>query len=158
MRALATSLVGAVLAIGAFGLEGACNGDIPQPVACRDIPAGGCPLGHGDPCVDPTCATAYLCDDTSGAWIKDHECPPHPDAGHDAGVDANDAATAGDVDIDVPGANGGPGCADLEPPDCPLGLVVACGTGCCGCEDLFVCQNGGWNAWGYCSDGGVAPR
>ena len=36
------------------------------------------------------------------------------------------------------GAFGGPGCADLEPPDCPLGLALSCNA-CCGCEDLFVC-------------------
>jgi hypothetical protein len=162
MRVVLAS-AGAAIALAAV-VVAACNGDIPQPIACHDIPDGGCPLGYGDPCTDPTCATAYQCDDTSGAWVLDHACPAHPDAGQDAEPrpDAGDAADTGaarDVDVDVPGANGGPGCADLEPPDCPLGVAASCpGTDCCGCEDLFVCVNGGWDPWGYCGDGGITPR
>jgi hypothetical protein len=66
----------------------------------------------------------------------------------------NDASVR-DVSIDVEGAFGGPGCVDLQAPDCPLGLAISCPNGCCGCEDLFVCRNGGWNLWGQCVDGGI---
>ena len=36
-----------------------------------------------------------------------------------------------------------------QAPDCSLGFALACPMGCCGCEDLFVCQGGGWS---YCGD------
>jgi len=26
---------------------------------------------------------------------------------------------------------------------------------CCGCVDLWVCDNGGWNIWAECVDGGI---
>jgi len=41
-----------------------------------------------------------------------------------------------------------------QPPDCPLATGFACATACCGCEDLFVCENGGWTPWGSCGDAG----
>jgi hypothetical protein len=111
---------------------------------------GGCPLAYGTACDDPSCAAAYAC--TNGGWVLDHVC-----AVREAGPDTSVIVDAGvrDVDIDVPGANGGPGCNSLVPPDCTLAAGAACPNGCCGCEDLFVCQNGGWNVWGYCSDGGI---
>ncbi len=128
-----------------------------QPIlACHDIPAGGCPLaGNGAECQDPTCAAAYACDETTGNWIFDHACPPQ-DAGPEASADAaHDAADGGGFDADIdapPGAFGGPGCVTLQPPDCPLGEALICSSGCCGCSDLFVCNDGGWDPWGYCSD------
>ena len=65
-----------------------------------------------------------------------------------------------DVSIDAPpGAYGGPGCVDLEQPDCSLGTALACGgtADCCGCQDLYVCSNGGWVPWGECTDAGITP-
>lgn len=121
---------------------------------CTLIPDGGCPLSHGQACADPACAAAYAC--TADGWLLDHTCPLH-----DSGlVDSSGSTDAGarDVDIDVPGANGGPGCSSLIPPDCALGTGAACPSGCCGCEDLFVCKNGGWSVWGYCSDGGLFAK
>jgi hypothetical protein len=103
-----------------------------------------------------------VCNSNDGSWVFDHACPTRPDAGHDAALDAMDGsvATLRDVEVDVPGANGGPGCADLEPPDCPLALALACGSaGCCGCEELFVCKDGGWSSWGTCTGSGIiAPN
>ena len=43
-----------------------------------------------------------------------------------------------------------PGAVALQAPDCSLGLALACPQGCCGCEDLFVCENGGWSYWATC--------
>lgn len=63
-----------------------------------------------------------------------------------------------DASIDVEGAFGGPGCVDLQMPDCPLGVALTCPSGCCGCEDLFVCKNGGWDLWGSCGVDGAVPR
>jgi hypothetical protein len=73
----------------------------------------------------------------------------------DAYVPEAEAASY-DASIDAPpGAFGGPGCESLVVPDCALGVALACGnSACCGCEDLFVCENGGWELWGTCGDAG----
>ena len=90
-------------------------------------------------------------------------CPPREAGALDAALDG-DADAAPDTSlprfdasfIDAPpGYNGGPECDGLEQPDCPLGDILACPSGCCNCEDLFYCQNGGWNHWGYCDDTGI---
>ena len=143
-RALAAALVAALVA---------CDVADAPVTTCKEIPAGGCPLEHGLACSDPACATAYAC--LNGAWVLDHAC-----AGRDAAADASPAEDAGprDASIDVPGASGGPGCAPLESPDCPLALAMSCGASCCGCVDLFVCRDGGWDLWGACSDGGPTPK
>ncbi len=138
------------LAVTCVLLASACsNQDTPK--TCENVPEGGCPLLHGLACDDPSCAAAYAC--TPSGWSLDHVCPVR-EAGPDTYAPPMDAG-AKDVDIDVPGANGGPGCASLIPPDCTLAAGASCPVGCCGCEDLFVCQNAGWSLWGYCSDGGV---
>jgi hypothetical protein len=144
-----------VLALGVAVTAAIACSDAPNEQPCKNVPPGGCPLSHGFACDDPTCEAAYACE-PGGAWRFDHACPPR-DAGPDALLDAPAAPPPRDAAIDVPpGAFGGPGCADLEPPDCPLGLALSC-SGCCGCEDLFVCSDGGWAAWGACFDGGLVP-
>jgi len=123
--------------------------------ACTNVPAGGCPLSRGVSCEDPTCAAVYACRD-GNVWELDRTCPPR-EAGApvDAG-EASDAADAApnpprDASTDAPpGAYGGPGCDVLQLPDCSLGLALACPSGCCGCEDLFVCESGGWSYWSTC--------
>ena len=122
--------------------------------ACTSIPAGGCPLSRGVACEDPTCEAVYACR-PGNVWELDHACPAREaGAPKDAALDAPPLR---DATIDAPpGANGGPGCDALQVPDCALGLALACPSGCCDCEDLFVCRNGGWVAWGTCSpDGGI---
>ena len=121
--------------------------------ACTGIPAGGCPLSRGVACEDPACEAVYACR-AGNSWALDHTCPardaaPSPDA-------AADAPPLRDGAVDAPpGANGGPGCDPLQTPDCARGFALACPSGCCDCEDLFVCQ-GGWVAWGSCSlDAGI---
>jgi hypothetical protein len=136
---------------------------VPTPAPCVDVPDGGCPEDNGaDVCEDPTCAAVYEC--VSGAWVFQQQCPPHPhDASADVSEAGNDASADAqpDVHIDAPaGAYGGPGCVDLEMPDCPVGIGLACAgmVGCCGCEDLFACVEGGWNDWGVCNEAGVVPN
>ena len=157
-------LVTLASAAAGIALVWACNGDVPAAPECKDIPAGGCPSSFGSACDDPTCAVLYVCTSV-GAWSKVRECPardagPDASASDDGSTDAPaDTRVARDVDIDAPGEFGGPGCQDLQPPDCPLGIAASCPNGCCGCEDLFVCSGGGWNAWGFCGDGGaLIPR
>ena len=135
---------------------------------CVNIPASdGCPGSDLTACNGPTCSSVYACDHTTGAWSYVGACPAH-DAGADVGAstdagdgavnDSRDAHASGrDVNIDVPpGAWGGPGsgCPDLENPDCTLGSAIDCVRSCCGCQDLYVCADGGWNPWGTCNDGG----
>ena len=152
-RVLFGALVtGAVLAVVA-----ACaDGPVPQP--CSDIPAGGCPLSRGVACEDPACEAVYLCR-PGNVWELHERCSHDDEAGirPDATVDAEAPPPAFDASIDAPpGAFGGPGCESLQMPDCALGIALACGAGCCGCEDLFVCEDRGWTLWGACADGGVA--
>lgn len=148
-----------VAAAGA--LHAGCNDDWPTATPCTEIPEGGCPLSRGVACEDPACAAVYACRE-GNQWEFVRECPARPDAGEmDAGeVDAGevDAAPSADASIDAPeGAYGGPGCGYLQAPDCNVGLALACGAGCCGCEDLFVCKRGGWELWGICGDAGIEP-
>ncbi len=145
-----TLLVVFLAGLGIIGLVIACD-DTAAPVTCHDIPDGGCPVQNGLECSDPTCAAAYNCE-PDGGWSLAYTCPP-PDGGV---VDVANETAASDAGYDIdapPGAFGGPGCEDLEQPDCPLGLVLVCGS-CCGCEDLFVCDDGGWDPWGECTDAG----
>jgi hypothetical protein len=137
----------------------ACD-DGPVPRECSDIPKGGCPLQHGVSCSDPQCESVYLCR-PNNVWELHEVCPPHegglkPDAASSSDAPTNN--TSFDASIDAPpGAFGGPGCDSLQAPECSLGLALSCGgASCCGCEDLFVCENGGWTLWGVCStDGGI---
>lgn len=141
-----------VFALGACAVV-ACQGDLPVPGKCTDIPAGGCPRADGA-CADPSCAALYVCTSAS-EWRFDSACPARDAAVDAPHVSVVDAAAIRDVSVDVPGASGGPGCDPLDAPDCPLATAAACGASCCGCEDLFVCESGGWTLWGACVDGEI---
>jgi hypothetical protein len=147
-RALVLVLVAACALAGA-SLAGGCS---QQPIMpCRDIPEGGCPVQGGTACQDPTCVAAYACE-ADGGWTLVRACPATDGGPPDAGADAPGPSDAG-YDIDAPpGAFGGPGCLDLQPPDCPLGTALVCPNACCGCTDLYVCDDGGWDPWGVCTD------
>ncbi|MGH7294381.1 MAG: hypothetical protein ACRELB_05600 [Polyangiaceae bacterium] len=137
----------------------ACK-DTPPPAACGDLPRPACPEDNGaDVCSDVICASVYACND--GHWTFVASCPGYdPDAAANQGVKTPEGGAGADVSIDAPpGAFGGPGCIDLESPDCALGTALACsGTpGCCDCEDLYVCEDGGWALWGQCGDAGIEP-
>ncbi len=148
----------ALAAASALGLVLACSDDVPTASPCTDIPPGGCPVAHGVACEDPSCEAVYACR-PGNVWELTTRCPPRDaSARPDAGIEPAEASSPIDASVDAPpGAFGGPGCAALVAPDCALGLALACGAGCCGCEDLFVCRNGGWDLWGSCADGGVTP-
>lgn len=151
---VAVALVGAASALVAS--IAAC--DAPLATTCKNVPPGGCPLSHGVACQDPECEAAYAC--TDDGWVLHHVCPAR-DAGRDANVvrDAALESASRDAAIDAPpGAYGGPGCGDLQAPDCALGVALGCTSGCCGCEDLFVCKKGGWSLWGICEGGQIKPR
>lgn len=137
-------------------LAASCADQTITPQRCTNIPAGGCPLSHGVACEDPACEAAYACRE-GNVWELMMRCPGR-EAGGPPDAFAPDAeAPPIDASIDAPpGAFGGPGCPSLVVPDCALGVALACNAACCGCEDLFVCENGGWTFWGTCGDAG--PR
>jgi hypothetical protein len=125
----------------------------PAPHACNGIPSGGCPGSGTDNCVDPMCSAIYTCED-DGGWSFSATCPAREAGVPDARPDVD---LRRDADFDVPpGATGGPGCVDLQCGDCTLSLALACPSDeCCGCQNVFVCDDGGWNLWGSCGEGGA---
>ena len=161
------------LAAAALGLALACSDPLIESY-CMGIPQGGCPSNQPSTCAhdagpdgesgDPSCAALYT-HSPSCVWTLVQTCPGYvPPKDATAASDAHDAAD--DVHLELrdagfvlpDGAGGGDGCVDLESPDCPLELAVACGgTSCCGCETLYVCSGGGWNTWGQCVDGRIVP-
>jgi hypothetical protein len=134
----------------------ACDG-VPNEAPCHEIPDGGCPLDNGAAvCQDPSCDAVYACVD--GRWSLRQTCPPHPHDASSTPADAGEAAPPFDANIEVPpGGNGGPGCNGLQLPDCTASEGLACvqTPACCGCVDLWACDDGGWNLWGECVDGGI---
>jgi hypothetical protein len=155
-----TLLAAPVAGLAAYVVVAACSADAPLHDYCTNIPDGGCPGSDLSNCEDKSCAAIYLAQPNC-EWPLVGLCPgyvaPH-DAGHEGG-DAADGALPDGHRRDVafvlpPGANGGPGCEDLENPDCPVELASICDD-CCGCQDLYVCSDGGWNSWGECIDGGI---
>ena len=122
---------------------------------CGTIPAGGCPIGRGGTCDDPTCTGVYDC--SGGTWRVAERCSPR--VGGDAGAPrdggAPDAA-CGSVSIDTTGE--AIGCKpDLELPDCPVAAAEQCARAACltGCTDFFLCTADGYRAVAYCDDSGA---
>lgn len=148
----------AALALALAGAAFACVEAGPVAQECTGIPEGGCPLSRGVACDDPACLATYACR-PGNVWELRDTCPPREASAEDAtDTDAADASTELTPVPDAPpGAYGGPGCGDLQLPDCSLGLALSCGEGCCGCEDLFVCGSLGWEHWGDCTSGRPTP-
>lgn len=147
----ALGVVAAFLALVAGASS--CRDDAATPSPCTSIPPGGCPLSHGIACEDPSCEAVYACRE-GNVWELDRTCPAREaGAPREASTDAPiEASRPFDASVDAPpGANGGPGCAPLQVPDCSLGFALSCPSGCCDCEDLYVCQNGGWTYWATCT-------
>ncbi|MBX3258926.1 MAG: hypothetical protein KF782_04355 [Labilithrix sp.] len=154
-RRRAVAVVAAVVAT--LALAAACADD-PIPRPCSNIPAGGCPLSRGVACDDPECEAVYACL-PGDVWELRQTCPPREGRARSDASAPPDAASPFDASFDAPpGAFGGPGCESLQAPDCMLGLALACGPDCCGCEELFVCEDRGWTLWGTCGDGGITPE
>lgn len=149
-----STLAGCALVASIFALSAGCD-DGAVAERCTNIPAGGCPRSRGVACEDPACEAVYLCREND-VWELSERCPSRDAGPAEAADAANDASAPGfDASIDAPpGAFGGAGCESLQVPDCALGLALSCGAGCCGCEDIFVCEDGAWSLWGICGDGG----
>jgi hypothetical protein len=154
-RAAAASIVATTLVLFA-----ACDdGAVARP--CSNIPAGGCPISRGVACEDPACEAVYACR-PGDVWELQERCPARdagPSETNDAApVEPDAGSPVGDAAIDAPpGAYGGPGCDSLQAPDCALGVALACGADCCGCEDLYICEDNGWTLWGGCGPSGPTP-
>lgn len=143
----------AVALVVSLAIASCSDGETPQE--CTDIPAGGCPLSRGVACSDPTCEATYACR-PGNVWELRERCPARADAGVKDVVVSESSPSDAAIDA-PPGAYGGPGCGPLQQPDCSLGTALSCpaSAACCNCEDLFVCENGGWVLWGTCSDAGI---
>ena len=152
-RAVVSILFATVAVVTAL----ACEDQTVTPQRCTNIPPGGCPLSHGVACEDPACEAVYACR-PNDVWELERRCPARDGgSGPRSDADASGPALPRDASIDAPpGAFGGPGCVSLQEPDCALGTALACGVTCCGCEDLYVCEDGAWTLWGACADGGIA--
>jgi hypothetical protein len=153
MRIRPAVRLGLVALVAVLGLQvaatSACGPD-DAIVACKDIPDGGCPLASGVSCEDPSCKVAYACT-AGGTWVVDHACPAT-----DAMIAEPVPPIVLDSSFDAP--KGDLNCVTLEMPDCPASLAEQCGVGCCGCENLFVCNQGTWTPYGSCDgDGGIHP-
>jgi hypothetical protein len=157
-RVVASGIAAAVLG---YALISACTA-APLHDFCTDIPEHGCPGTDSTNCEDTTCAAIYS-NDSSCVWTFVVKCPnfrPHVDAGPDAAdADASRDGEARDARVRdagfvLPQGASGEGCSpELESPDCPVELALQCAY-CCGCQDLYVCVDAGWNLWGECDDGG----
>jgi hypothetical protein len=155
-----------LLAACAFVLTAACSPFEPTAPQCGEIPPNGCPDDDGLACTDSTCAAGYACQG-DGTWSLVRTCPGYRDAGTVDATSAVPLLEAGalrDVTgFDVPpGANGGPGCVDLQGSDCALATALYCPQSssdpCCGCEGLFLCGSDGWIFWGECTvEAGLTP-
>jgi hypothetical protein len=145
-------------AFAATTLAFGCREDLPTVQPCTNIPEGGCPRSRGVACEDPVCEAVYLCF-PDNHWELETLCPAR-EAGPDRYVpdSAPPQLDASSVPDAPDGAFGGEGCGPLQSPDCPAGLALGCPNGCCGCEELFVCQNKAWVSWGVCGDAGVVPN
>src|SRR5262249_13595072 len=133
----------------------ACE-DPPTVAPCKNIPSGGCPKSHGAAvCDDPACTAIYACNPDQ-TWTRIAVCESREAGAADASVRVRDAAPR-DALVDAPpGSYGGPGCSDLQAPDCALGVALGCpADSCCGCEDLFVCDSSSWRLWGRCEGGAL---
>jgi hypothetical protein len=169
MKFRKSAVLGAwALAVGALAVG--CDQGAYSAQTCGGvpIPQNGCPLSDDDSeCSDSCCAAAYTCE--SSQWVFEHTCPSYDGGANcrDANVGSSTVGGAGATICDAaevdapPGANGGTGCIDLEPPDCPVGEVLTCGAASCtelGCSSLFYCVGGEWVFWGGCGeDGGLMP-
>lgn len=144
------------LVLGPGLLVVACEGELIDTSTCKNIPAGGCAAKAGtDPCVDVACASVYTCK-ADHTWVFSRSCPVSEASVQDAGIRETSVRDVTGIDA-PPGAGGGPGCAPLQLPDCALLDALICPSGCCECEDLFVCTSGSWVPWGSCQDGVVKP-
>jgi hypothetical protein len=123
----------------------ACADDGPAlPEGCGAIAAGGCPGNSLAACADEACDFVASCSAVTGRWMPVATCPARVrDAGVDASSSIDGAASPGDAGAAV-------GCPPLQVPDCSEAMRAACGAGCCGCEDVFRCEGGGWVYLGIC--------
>lgn len=124
---------------------------LPEPVPCGEIPAGGCPVGRGGTCADPTCAGLYDCFD--GAWSVTETCAPRPDGGAGGGLPDGGPCAPAPIDVSGQALDCTP---DLQEPDCPVEAAQGCLDKACttGCIDFYRCTTDGWSSVAYCDDAG----
>lgn len=107
---------------------------------CGQIPEGGCPVGRGGTCKDPTCSGTYDCE--GGEWTLLEACMNGSSSS--SGLPSTSSSTGSGqggscgVTFDFGGLDTSGCVPDLETPDCPVLAAETC-SACEGCEDFFVC-------------------
>lgn len=121
---------------------------------CGVIPEGGCPIGRGGTCDDPSCAGVYDCID--GNWTLEVACSP-TGAGGNAGSSSSSSQTptGGCVPAQLDHTGETIGCEpDLADYDCPIAAAEACNPCATACVDFFICRSVGWEDVAYCTEEG----
>jgi len=125
---------------------------------CTSIPVGGCPLSRGVACEDPACVAVYACNpDTTWQFVRacdGRDASASTDVAPDATLgEVADAALGSvyDASFDPSMSSSSSQCLSLQLPDCPVEIAQACSSGCCGCEEWFRCESGGWTYVGSCN-------
>jgi hypothetical protein len=134
---------------------GACDEGAALRERCEPLASSGCPGNSLAACADEACAFVASCDLATGRWVTVGACPLRATDAGDASASGPDAAAAHDGGAAVDAGGGTDGgssvaCPPLQLPDCSEATRAACGSGCCGCEDVFACVRGGWEYVGPC--------
>lgn len=140
-----------LLASGAI-VASACSGSSVQ--LCGIIPDGGCPIGRGGTCDDPSCAGVYDCVD--GDWTLVTACDGTGGSGSTGTMSTGSVSSAsGCMPASFDHTNEKDGCTpDLLPPDCPIVAAELCNPCVTGCVDFFMCTSAGWDDLAYCTEEG----
>lgn len=129
-----------------------CSGSSIQ--LCGTIPEGGCPIGRGGTCDDPSCTGVYNC--LEGDWTLEFACDGGGGAGG-GGSSSSDASSSASACISATFDHTGEvtGCKpDLEHPDCPVDAAEGCNPCLTSCVDFFMCTSEGWKDLAYCTEEG----
>jgi hypothetical protein len=149
-RAAAACALGfALVAMGSIACGGA-----DAPLLCGEIPPGGCPIGRGGTCADPTCTGLYDC--VSGHWRETMACPhPQGQGGAGSSSSANSSSSGQCTGAMLDHTKQTVGCTpDLEAPDCNSDVAETCHPCTTGCIDFFMCEAQGWMTVAYCDGSG----
>ncbi|MFO0619299.1 MAG: hypothetical protein U0414_42315 [Polyangiaceae bacterium] len=119
---------------------------------CGTIPQGGCPIGRGGTCDDPSCTGVYDCVD--GSWRIVVDCRGAGGAGGAGSTGTGVTTTSGCTPLMFPPDEAKDCTPDLQPPDCPIAAAEQCNPCLTGCVDFFTCTKSGWKDLAYCSDEG----
>lgn len=138
----------------AWGLGLAAASCVREPLAlCGVIPEGGCPIGRGGTCDDPSCTGVYNC--IEGQWTLEFACDGGGGGSGGSGASSSHVSTGACVTAVLDHSGEVAGCKpDLVDPDCPIAAAELCNPCSTGCIDFFKCTSAGWTDLAYCTEEG----